>query len=347
MRTSTLRAATLSTFALVACFGSSALPAPRATAPHPNTTASQGRHAFVPSPALPWVSLRIAALGTPVHMVRRDASGGNKWIYTAQFYGDDLGVYRQGHGTLSFSEELTYGVSGPQGTVTTRSGWWYVANGGDQDVLVYKTTNTGPSGPLDTLQDAGEIPGNVSVTSSRNLVAVSNESSASGGPGGVSVYLNRSAVPNRTLTYGNDLVQGEGVAVDRNDDCFWSFNDLSKGGGSIVEFPGCIEQGVVIATGLGFAGGLVFDQSGNLYYIDQTAGIYACKKVASCSLFATGFGDPVNLNFEMKQKYLWVADATGYIDAVDPKTGKIVLTKQAVGGSSDPPIGIAPAPGAM
>jgi hypothetical protein len=53
---------------------------------------------------------------------------------------------------------------------------------------------------------------------------------------------------------------------------------------------------------------------------------------------------PININFDMKQKYLWVADAAGYIDAVD-KNGTVVYTTSAVGGPTDPPFGIAPAPG--
>ncbi len=88
-----------------------------------------------------------------------------------------------------------------------------------------------------------------------------------------------------------------------------------------------------------------FDQRDDLYYVDKTAGVYRCNKTSRCTLFSTGFGLPVNINFDVRQKHLWVADASGYIDAVDATTGKIVYQKAAEGGPTDPPFGIAPAPG--
>ncbi|MBV9102148.1 MAG: hypothetical protein JO060_01090 [Candidatus Eremiobacteraeota bacterium] len=302
---------------------------------------------LVPSIALPAISRAVRAL-MPRPAVRRPPQGKPttaKWIYTAQLYGDDLGVYQQGDLYLTFFESLTSGISSPQGTVSTRSGWWYVTNGGASDVLVYQNSNQGPIGPTTALQDAGEIPANVDVSASRRLVAVSNVSSTSGGSGSVSIYLNRSVIVSRTLTYGSDALQGIGVALDPRGDCFWSFNDETLKTGSVVEFNGCIGSGMPLVSGLNFAGGITFDQQGNLYYIDQMVGIYKCKKLSNCALLATGFGDPVNINFDQKGKDLWVADATGYIDAVDPTTGTILYQTKAVGGSSDPPFGVAAAPG--
>ena len=48
-------------------------------------------------------------------------------------------------------ETLTSGFSAPMGTMTTPDGWWYIANSGDSNVLVYRTTRTGPPGPKATL----------------------------------------------------------------------------------------------------------------------------------------------------------------------------------------------------
>ena len=50
------------------------------------------------------------------------------------------------------------------GMVTTADGWWYIANSGDSNVLVYRTTRKGPKGPKATLRDDGEVPVNVAVT---------------------------------------------------------------------------------------------------------------------------------------------------------------------------------------
>jgi hypothetical protein len=274
--------------------------------------------------------------------------GNDKLLFTAQLYGNDLAVYKeqqQSSGiTLKFVETLSKGVSAPEGMKTTINGWWYVANGGDSNVLIYRTHHKGPQGPVGILDDPGQVPNNVDLTTSRQLVAVSNKGTPSTA-GSVSIYLGRQSEPSRILTYGTDIVAGMGIALDKHRNCYWSFNDPTTQSGSIVEFPGCNGNGSVVVSGIVKAGGLAFDQHDDMYYVDQASGVYKCKHASKCTLFATGFGDPVNINFDLKQKHLWVADATGYIDAVDPKTGDIVYKVQAQGGSSNPPFGIAPDPG--
>lgn len=263
-------------------------------------------------------------------------------LYSSQPYNNDATVYkRQGHSITLF--ETLDGLAAPQGAVATPKGLWYLTNSGKSNVLIYRTTRNGPK-YVRSLDDSGEIPVNVDVTSDQNLVAVSNGTSPNSGTGSVSVYLNRASEPSRILTYGNDLLQGQGVAIDPQGNCFWSFNDLAKPSapGSIVEFDQCSGAGTLLASGLTSAGGIAFDRAGNLYYIDEAHGIYKCNKTTSCTLFATGFGLPVNLNFDAKEKNLWVADATGFIDAVDPQSGQIKSNFISVDGD---PYGIAPAPG--
>jgi hypothetical protein len=269
----------------------------------------------------------------------------DRWLYTAQFYGEDLNVYRRQRLSIRFFETLRNGVSAPQGTVATKNGLWYIANGGHSNILIYRSSERGPTGPIATLEDTGAFPTNVGVTPSRRIVAVSNYTTVSGGAGSVSIYLNGHAEPARILHYGKDRIEGSGVAIDRRENCFWSFNDPATHSGSIVEFAGCKAKGSVVVPTIVSAGGIAFDQHGNLYYVDRTAGIYKCKRTSQCALFATGFGLPVNINFDARHTHLWVADASGYIDAVDPATGRIVSHTAAEGGSTDPPYGIAPAPG--
>lgn len=270
-----------------------------------------------------------------------------RFIYTAQFYGNDLGVYKRSGSSLTPYETLTQGISAPQGTVTTVNGWWYVANGGDSNVLVYRTKKHGPtSSPVATLEDYGQDPVNVDVTPSRQLVAVSNSGSSSA-TGSVGIYLHRQTKPSRILTYGSDPLAGMGVAIDHQGNCYWSFNDPKTGSGSVVEFARCNGTGTLIVSGIPNAGGIVLDQSGDLYYVNQTtnrgfySGIYQCKKTSHCSFFVGGFGQPTNINFDYKQKALWVADASGYIDAVDLKTGYVTKIQSAYGD----PFGVAPEPG--
>jgi DNA-binding beta-propeller fold protein YncE len=309
---------------------------------------AQARNGIDPSIALPRIQrmLRPVQAG-PVGPTRLSPAAPpfGKWIYTAHLYGNDLEIYQQNGLSLTFFETLTSGVSQPQGTVATVNGWWYVANAGHANVLIYKSTVNGPVGPSGTLDDSGQVPVNVDATPNRKLVAVSNKSTTDGGSGSVSIYLDRFAEPARTLTYGNDVLAGIGVAIDHQGNCYWSFNDATSGSGSIVEFAGCNGAGAPVITGITFAGGLVFDQRDDLYYVDQNTGIYKCSGTSGCSLFASGFGDPVNINFDHKSKDLWVADAAGYIDALNPKTGQVEYKTKDVGGPTDPPFGIAAAPG--
>lgn len=267
------------------------------------------------------------------------------FVFSAQLYGNDIGVYRRKGLSLTYYETLLNGVSSPQGMVTTANGWIYVANSGHSNILIYREEKHGPKGPLKVLDDSGQIPVDVDVHTSRKLVAVSNSSTTYKGAGSVSIYLNRKVRPTRNLTYGIDSLAGMGVAIDRHGNCYWSFNDPASGSGSIVEFAGCEEPGSVVVPKVSVAGGIAFDQHDDMYYVDQTNGIYKCNGTSNCALFATGFGDPVNINFDHKHKNLWVADATGYIDAVNPKTGAIEYTVKAIGGPTDPPFGIAPEPG--
>lgn len=275
---------------------------------------------------------------------------GSDWMYTVQLYGSDVEVYKRSGLTLTPYETLTYGLSDPNGAVATPDGWWYVANGGAANIPFYRTTNHGPLGPIGTLADPGEFPVNVDVTPSRQLVAVSNGGSASR-TGSVSVYLNRESTPARILTYGTDVLQGEGVAIDHQGNCFWAFNDSKTGSGSIAEFTDCGGAGSIVVSGITLAGGMTFDQKGNLYYVDQAGlekGLHECDPSFQCGLFSIGkppFGDPTNVNFDHRQKHLWVADASGYIYAIDPTSGRTVYRYPVTGGPNTVPFGIAPAPG--
>lgn len=276
---------------------------------------------------------------------------GNDAMYSSQPSANEVVIYRRKrHGlTLTRRKTLTAGFSSPMGMATTRGGWWYIANSGASDVLVYRTTPEGPKGPTATLNDDGQVPVNVSVSPGRELVAVSNGSTTAGGAGSVSVYVNRQHERSRILTYGTDPIQGEGIAIDSHGNCYWSLNDPRKLSGSIVEFAGCNGSGTLVRSGILRAGGLAFDRSGNFYYVDQLLGIFKCPSSSSCSIFApvglSGLILPANINFDNRDpQNLWVADAAGYIDALNLQ-GLIAYILNVLGGVTAPPIGIAPASG--
>jgi len=283
--------------------------------------------------------------------------GGGAVIYTAQLYGHDVKVYAAGGHGLKYVCTLSQGILDPQGAVSTVNGWLYVTNGSGMNVLVYRTKKGLPQGPLSSLSDYNEIPFNVDVNPSRNLVAVSNYTTTASGSGSVSVYLHRQSVPTRTLTYSTSgMIYGSGIAIDHKGNCYWAFDSGPNytGSGTIVEFPRCNGNGTLLISETFPIGGLAFDQSGDLYFVDSDTGteggaIYECTKTSasSCKAFSVGypfgFVQPLNMNFDYHGKDLWVADLGGYIDEVDPSTGDIIYRYGSL--SSDPPFGIAPEPG--
>jgi DNA-binding beta-propeller fold protein YncE len=263
---------------------------------------------------------------------------GNDWVALSQPTDNEIVVYKHNvkTGTLKYHQTLSSGFSNPMGTVTTPNGQMYVANSGDSNVPVYRSARAGFRGPIATLSDAGQNPANVAVTPNRNLVAVSNQSTTTGGAGSVSVYLNRHNTPDRYLTYGGDQLQGEGVAIDSSGNCYWSFNDRDTLTGSIVEFYDCSGTGVPYAAG-------------NLYFVDQLLGIWKCTAPNACALFLqAGLGGlllPRNINFDNGQpQNMWISDAAGYVDAVNLQ-GILFYTLETLGGALYPPFGVAPSPG--
>jgi hypothetical protein len=275
-------------------------------------------------------------------------------VSTAQLYGFDLKVYqRLSSGGLKLVCILMQGVQDPNGTMATVNGWWYVANGGGENVLVYRFKKGLPHGPVSTLADYNEYATNVAVNPNRNLVAVSNLNSISNTGGSLSIYVHRQAVPVRVLTYGSSKVYGAGVALSHKGDCYWAFNTggSSSGPGSIVEFKKCIGSGRLIVSGIPLVGGLVFDQSDDLYYVNSVsssgspAGIYKCKKTSSCKPWSIKyFVQPTNMNFDYKGKDLWVVDPGA--DLIDEVNSSGTIIRQDPPEGSDLPYGIAPEPGA-
>ncbi|MGB6601428.1 MAG: hypothetical protein WBE77_10150, partial [Candidatus Cybelea sp.] len=217
-------------------------------------------------PATPALALTKTLAAKPPQALEPDLAPGGM-MFTAQLYGNDVGVYRRMRLDLKYFETISKGVSGPQGMVATENGWLYVANGGHSNVLIYRTTSHGPKGPFGSLDDYGQLPVNVDVLPNRRLVAVSNGSTIYKGAGSVSVYLDRRAEPARILTFGSDPLEGMGVAIDHRGDCYWSFNDPASGDGSVVKFARCAGSASIVVPSIAKAGGIAFDKRGNLFYV--------------------------------------------------------------------------------
>lgn len=285
-----------------------------------------------------------------------DGKGGSGGVIsTAQLYGHDLNVYQRGSsGGLNYLCSLTLGVQDPNGTMTTGNGWWYVANGAGENVLVYRFKKGLPQGPVSTLADYNNYATNVALNPNRNTVAVSNLNSIYNTGGSLSIYLHRQAVPARVLTYGSSKVYGAGVALSHGGDCYWAFNagGSSSGPGSIVKFAKCNGSATLVWSGIPLVGGLAFDQSDNLYFVNSLnssgnpAGIYKCQKTSNCSteFSVKQFMQPTNMNFDYKGKDLWVVDPGNDL-IYEVNSGGTIVNHYVPEGSAAP-YGIAPEPGA-
>ena len=129
-------------------------------------------------------------------------------MYSSQPASNEVVVYKRKKKsyTLTPYETLTSGFSKPMGMVTTPDGHWYVANSGASNVLVYRTTRSGPQGPKATLRDDGEVPVNVDATPNQRLVAVSNGDDERRGRG----ERERLSEPARSAVAQTDLWQRSG-----------------------------------------------------------------------------------------------------------------------------------------
>jgi hypothetical protein len=250
----------------------------------------------------------------------------------------------------SVQAELTSGIVNAQGVATDHHGNAYVADSGSSKVLEY-----GPlfNPLLKTYQDPKQVPLDLDVDATNELLAVSNKSTTNGGPGSVSVYAGGSLKPTGTLTDpAAPNAQGIGIAIDRSDNCFWSLYDPSSGLSKIDEFSGCAGSPIAIVSGKHSLAGMAFDKRNNLFYIVDVNtthhDIFKCKGTAECRALATHFFEPVMINFDNRWGFLWVDDAGvlegPLIESINPKNGHVISSFRA-GSTTDPPFGIAHAPG--
>lgn len=329
-------AATASIAMLAGCSGGSSSP----TSMLPGSTASQSVVArpslakqLPPSLLLPRFAAQIHPVsGQVASFSRPDAATAH--VYSCQYYGSDCKVWNASNGSLI--KTVTSGLSNPQGTVTGgKKSAWYIANTGGSNLPIYNAAGTHLN---KTLNDSGQYP--VDVSWAKGKVAVSNIFTTSFTAGSVSIYLGTSKNPSSNLTDSNAF-QGIGIA-QHGGNCYWSYNDNS-GIGQIDVFTGCKGSATNLGLTLGFAGGVAFDNAGNMWYADQLAGLYKCSGTSSCTLVTTGFGDALMINFNKGDSRLYVADATGSIKYVNPASPSTINTFATLS-SSDPPFGVAAGP---
>ena len=274
-------------------------------------------------------------------------SGFGSWLYTCSASTGTCATYTVSGTALTYKKTLTP-PGRPLGGFATATGTWYEALVSASDAVTYKSTTGGPSGPTSTLADTGAAPIDVAVNTAKKLVVVSNEFGANHGPANVEVYLNGAKTPTRTLNFVPKGGQGVGfgVATDSRGNCYWMVDDTKNFNADVVEFVGCTGNAKLLVTTpkFGAAGGVAVDGSNNLYYVDQSNGVYKCTGTKSCVQLAGGFSTPVFIRFDAGWKNLWLTDTgSGQIFALNPSTGAIESTTPENGGAA-PGLALAPGP---
>jgi hypothetical protein len=291
------------------------------------------------------------------------ADSNSQWVISCQFSGGTCGVITpQAPGsqvaTLS-------GLTNPQGVVAgVFSGYWYVANTDASDIPYYASDSAGNPFPVygtavlpNPLEDTNQYPADLALNETADStglltasqLAVSNIYSTSFGPGSVTVFTTSGSSYSSYNLSDPNAYEGEGVAFDNGGNCFWAYNsEEAEGPGRIDEFASC--QGdpqQVAGIAIGFAGGVAFDNNGNLWYVDQEgqsnslpAGVYKCNRLSSCKLVFGGFTDPLFISFDTANANVYVSDVGAGI-IYQCSIGSSSCVQLYASGYSNPPYGVA------
>lgn len=376
MTTMKTTAAVLSAPLLSALLGGPASSAalPRATMVHPAQAAQPARGTIPFLHGLPTVIRPDVAYALEHHQfgnaLGRNRGGANpdafpwpNFVYTCQPILNDCTKWSPTLGIPPFTQGAPIAGLGtiyPVGTIINTQGQWWIADEKSSSIPHFTGANAGapvPGVPA-ILHDPGQLPVDVDANLNGNLVAVANIFTTAGGNGSVSVYRNAGANPATTLTVaGVRQLEGIGIMIDKPGNCFFSYQDLTNNTGHIVEFLRCKGKAIPVPglPAIGYPGGMAMDGGlHNLYYVDQSVGtVFKCTGEAGpCAAWATGFADPIYINFDPGWAHLWVSDAAmnGGNGELCYTTGGAIPPAQCfttAANNGDPPVGVAPAPGSL
>lgn len=243
------------------------------------------------------------------------------------------------HGALL--RTITDSLNDPMGAVADPDGHLFIANQNARTILEF---GRGGTTLLTTYHDSPNAPEDVAVRG--NLLAVANLRN-------VSVFEKGRKKPVRTLTIPNNL-QASAVAFDSKGNCYVAFVKDDLTGSAVDRYANCKGTAHEIDPASGTPYGIAFDGNDNLYFTDlgpDTQGVYKCVGTNGCALAYGQFFGPIYLNFNLGFRDLFVSalgtSSGGFeVAEIDVATGQIVQTFTAGFNPSNPPIGVAPAPGA-
>jgi hypothetical protein len=277
-----------------------------------------------------------------VHPLRPKES---RLIYSSSFGASSVDFYLKGTGPNNpVAGTLSGSFDNPLGMATDKNGDLYVANSGDENVLVYAAGSTSPTATLD---DPSKFPADVAIGSD-GTVYVANGFGPIGASGNVAIYAPGSTSPTGTLSDAH-FTHVSGVALDKHGNLFVSCNAGQVNSGTVIEFKAGSTKGIATRILLGFAGGVGFDRNGHLLAIDE--------EVPSLNVYNPGDRKPLEqltlpgtseyFSFSADSRLLYVADfGLGEIDVFRYRPSALTLVNKITNGivPSNDNLGIATTP---
>lgn len=225
-------------------------------------------------------------------------------LYVAQFYENEILIYKQVGTNQTPVGTITNGLNFPDGLVVDSNGDLYVANKNASNILVF---HRGATTAYKTLDDGGQYPNDVAVDSDGTVLVVN---AAGVGAGSVAVYAPGSLTVTSTLTVPpSDDVYSD--TIDRNHNLYVSYAESTTHTIKIVKY--FRHRGAAHSTGIALThpsvGGMAFDVTHDLVVADSGApsiNIYELPSPSPVRLAA--IGAPGDLSIVNGGKKYWVVD---------------------------------------
>ena len=295
---------------LAGCTGGSVI-APKASTLQVHERALVDR---IPAAVSPLVLLKVN-MHTGNHFASFDSCPATGNIeYISDFNNSVISIYSRNFAGQTPCGQISAGLSNPQGMFVKGSTHdLYVANTGDEDVLVF---HRGATSPFMTYTDpTGQFAADVTVAKDGTVIA-SNIFSANGGKGSISTWLlDGTFVGNFKMI--NDI-EGVSVTVQKNGTLYFNDVDASSRQG-LLWTGGCPlgACGAFTSTGAKtkFPGGIRSADFEDVVQLDQGADAFTGALITyetfpsglSCPII--GASDPVSFDLKKRQNDVFYADA--------------------------------------
>lgn len=239
-------------------------------------------------------------------------------VYVADQGAQTVYIYPQFGRNQSPVGMITSGLAGVDGLFVDANGNLYACNFGGGTVTVY---HRGKVTPFRTLTGAGSAID--VVVGLDGSVYVSDWDSGSSGR--IVEYAPNQTSPSQTIAVDGGP---EGIALDKNNNLYVAYNDISRGDGEVLEFAPGSTSGTSLGIHVGYVGGATIDSNQNLLLVDQNVPAVEVfpPGQTSPSETITGFALAFDIALTESDERLWVTQPFTAVNEVRYPSGKHINT---------------------